>query len=133
MGHDLYPTPAFEALGGRYASVNELLACSDVVSLHLPLTPETNHLVNAATLARMKPGAMLVNTSRGKLIDTASVIAALKTGRLGGLAIDVYEEEEGVFFEDLSGQVLQDDELARVLQVNVTGNFNVLRAAGRIP
>jgi D-lactate dehydrogenase len=63
----------------------------------------------------MKPRAMLVNTSRGKLIDTAAVIAALKTGRLGGLAIDVYEEEEGVFFEDLSGQVLQDDELARLL------------------
>jgi len=80
-----------------------------------PSTTDTNQLINPATLARMKPGAMLINTSRGKLIDTAAVIAALKSGQLGGLAIDVYEEEEGVFFEDLSGQVLQDDELARLL------------------
>jgi D-lactate dehydrogenase len=116
VAHDPFPQADWAtAHGVEYLPLDELLAASDIVSLHLPLTPETHHLVNAATLARMKPGAMLVNTSRGKLIDTASVIAALKTGRLGGLAIDVYEEEEGVFFEDLSGQVLQDDELARLL------------------
>jgi D-lactate dehydrogenase len=116
VAHDPFPQADWAAAHGiEYLPLDELLAASDIVSLHLPLTPETHHLVSAATLARMKPGAMLVNTSRGKLIDTASVIAALKTGRLGGLAIDVYEEEEGVFFEDLSGQVLQDDELARLL------------------
>ena len=116
VAHDPFPQADWAAAHGvEYLPLDELLAASDIVSLHLPLTPETHHLVNAATLARMKPGAMLVNTSRGKLIDTASVIVALKTGRLGGLAIDVYEEEEGVFFEDLSGQVLQDDELARLL------------------
>lgn len=116
VAHDPFPQADWAAAHGiEYLPLDDLLAASDIVSLHLPLTPETNHLVNAATLARMKSGAMLVNTSRGKLIDTAAVIAALKIGRLGGLAIDVYEEEEGVFFEDLSGQVLQDDELARLL------------------
>ena len=81
----------------------------------LPLTPATHHLLNADSIARLKPGAMVVNTSRGKLIDTKAVIASLKRGHLGGLAIDVYEEEEGIFFEDLSGEVLQDDELSRLL------------------
>ncbi len=116
VAHDPFPQADWATAHGiEYLPLDDLLAASDIVSLHLPLTPQTHHLVNATTLARMKPGAMLVNTSRGKLIDTAAVIAALKTGRLGGLAIDVYEEEEGVFFEDLSGQVLQDDELARLL------------------
>jgi D-lactate dehydrogenase len=116
VAHDPFPQADWAAAHGvEYLPLDELLAASDIVSLHLPLTPETHHLVNAATLARMKPGAMLVNTSRGKLIDTASVIAALKTGRLGGLAIDVYEEEEGMCFEDLSNQVLQDDEFSRLL------------------
>lgn len=116
VAHDLFPQADWAAAHGiEYLPLDDLLAASDIVSLHLPLTPETHQLMTTATLARMKPGAMLVNTSRGKLIDTAAVIAALKAGRLGGLAIDVYEEEEGVFFEDLSGQVLQDDELARLL------------------
>lgn len=98
-----------------YLPLPELLAASDIVSLHVPLSPETHHLINAISVGLMKPGAMLVNTSRGKLIDTTAVIGALKSGRLGGLAIDVYEEEEGVFFEDLSGKVLQDDELSLLL------------------
>jgi len=116
VAHDPYPLADWATAHGiEYVPLDDVLAASDIVSLHLPLTPETHHLVNAATLARMKPGAMLVNTSRGKLIDTAAAITALKSGQLGGLAIDVYEEEEGVFFEDLSGQVLQDDELARLL------------------
>lgn len=101
--------------GIEYLSFDELLAMSDIVSLHAPLTPATHHLLDATTIARLKPGAMLVNMSRGKLIDTTAAIAALKRGHLGGLAIDVYEEEEGIFFEDLSGQVLQDDELSRLL------------------
>jgi D-lactate dehydrogenase len=86
-----------------------------VVSLHLPLTPQTNHLLNADSIALMKRGAYLVNTSRGKLVDTAAIIQALKSGHLGGVALDVYEEEEGIFFEDHSGDVLQDDALSRLL------------------
>lgn len=112
------PAPSADwaaAHGVRYMPCNELLATSDIVSLHMPLTPATHHLLNATTIGMMKPGAVLVNTSRGKLIDTAAVIDALKRGHLGGLAIDVYEEEEGIFFEDLSDQVLQDDELSRLL------------------
>jgi D-lactate dehydrogenase len=116
VAHDPFPQDEWVAEQGiTYLSLPELLAASDIVSLHLPLSPETHHLIDVESLALMKPGAMLVNTSRGKLIDTKAVITALKSGHLGGLAIDVYEEEEGVFFEDLSGQVLQDDELARLL------------------
>ncbi len=101
--------------GIGYSDFDTLLSASDILSLHLPLSPQTYHLLDQKTLARMKPGAYLVNTSRGKLIDTTALIEALKRGHLGGVALDVYEEEEGIFFEDLSGQVLQDDELSRLL------------------
>ncbi len=101
--------------GVTYTDFDALLARSDIVSLHLPLTPQTHYLLNAATFARMKPGALLLNTSRGKLVETTALIESLKEGRLGGVALDVYEEEEGVFFEDHSGEVLQDDELSRLL------------------
>lgn len=112
------PTPPTDwgaAHGVEFATFAEVLSASDILSLHVPLTPETHHLIDADSVARLKPGAMIVNTSRGKLIDTTAVIDALKRGHLGGLAIDVYEEEEGIFFEDLSGQILQDDELSRLL------------------
>lgn len=116
LAFDPYPSASWAAeLGVRYVDFATLLASSNIVSLHLPLTPETHHLINAATLARMKPGAFLLNTSRGKLIDTTAMIESLKSGQLGGVALDVYEEEEGVFFEDRSGEVLQDDELSRLL------------------
>jgi D-lactate dehydrogenase len=98
-----------------YKTFNELLAASDIISLHLPLTPETFHLLNAETIPRMRNGVYIVNTSRGKLIATTALIEGLKAGRIGGVALDVYEEEEGIFFEDLSGQVLLDDELSRLL------------------
>ena len=101
--------------GIRYVKLPELLAASDIVSLHLPLLPETKHLINATTLAQMKRGVLLINTSRGKLIETGALIQALKSGQVGGVALDVYEEEEGIFFEGLSGQVLQDDQLSRLL------------------
>ena len=126
VAHDPFPATDWAAAHGvDYLQLEEVLATSDIVSLHLPLTPETHHLLNADTVSLLKPNAMVVNTSRGKLIDTTAVIEALKSGRLGGLAIDVYEEEEGIFFEDLSDQVLQDDELSRLLvfpNVLVTAN-----------
>lgn len=116
VAYDPFPMTDWAATRDiEYLPLESVLAASDILSLHTPLTPETHHLINAETLRLCKPGAMLVNTSRGKLIDTTAVIDALKAGRLGGLAIDVYEEEEGIFFEDLSDQVLQDDELSRLL------------------
>jgi D-lactate dehydrogenase len=116
IAYDPFPDAAWAAANEvEYAAFDALLARSDVVTLHLPLTPETHHLLNADTLSRMKPGAYVVNTSRGKLIDTTALIQHLKTGRLGGVALDVYEEEEGLFFEDHSGEILQDDELNLLL------------------
>jgi D-lactate dehydrogenase len=116
LAYDPFPVPDWAATHGvRYVDFDTLLAASDVVSLHVPLLPETRQLLNEQTLARMKPGVFIVNTSRGKLIDTSALIAALKAGQVGGVALDVYEEEEGIFFEDLSGQVLHDDELSLLL------------------
>ena len=116
MAHDPFPAPDWaKAHGIRYTDFDTLLAASDILSLHLPLLPDTLHLLNAQTIARMKPGVFIVNTSRGKLIDTTALIAALKSGHIGGVALDVYEEEEGIFFQDLSGQVLLDDELSHLL------------------
>lgn len=114
----LDPNPDFawaEACGVSYVALDELAARSDVISLHAPLNPATHHLVNADLLSKMKRGVVLVNVSRGGLIHTKALISALKSGHISGVALDVYEEEEGVFFEDLSNQVLQDDELARLL------------------
>lgn len=99
---------------GSYAAFPRLLESSNIVSLHLPLTPDSHHLLNRSTMALMKHGAYLINTSRGKLVDTTALLEGLKSGRLGGVALDVYEEE-GVFFEDLSLQVLPDDELNLLL------------------
>ena len=116
VAYDPSPQPEWALPRGiEYLPFNDVLAASDILSLHVPLTAETHHLVDATTVARLKPGAIIVNTSRGKLIDTTAVIDALKHGHLGGLAIDVYEEEEGMFFEDLSDTVLQDDEFSRLL------------------
>ncbi|MCC8180018.1 MAG: 2-hydroxyacid dehydrogenase [Planctomycetes bacterium] len=98
-----------------YVELDELLAKSDIVSLHCPLTPESYHLMNMKTLWLMKKGAMLINTSRGALVDATAAIAALKTGQLGYLGLDVYEEEADLFFEDLSDSILQDDLFARLL------------------
>lgn len=125
LAHDPRPDPGCVAAGVRYVPMAELLRDSDVVSLHCPLTPATRHLIGAAALATIKPGAMLLNTSRGAVVETAAVIAALKDGRLGSLGIDVYEEEADLFFRDLSDEVIHDDVFARLLtfpNVLVTGH-----------
>jgi D-lactate dehydrogenase len=111
--NDVHPNDAL-ASTGTYVDLDTLLAESDVISLHCPLTPETNHLINHETLAKTKPGVMLINTSRGALIDAAAAIDALKTGQLGFLGLDVYEEESDLFFRDLSDRVIQDDIFARL-------------------
>lgn len=116
LAYDPHPDTAWAAQQGvDYVEARVLAARSDIISLHVPLTPETRHLIRRETIELMKPGVILINVSRGALVDTTALIAALKRGHLGGVAMDVYEEEEGIFFEDLSGQVLQDDELARLL------------------
>ena len=125
LGADPQPNPECLALGLRYVELPELLAGSDIVSLHCPLTPRTHHLIDAAALARMRTGAMLLNTSRGAIVDTRALIAALKARTLGSLGLDVYEEEADLFFRDLSGEVLDDDVFARLLtfpNVLITGH-----------
>ncbi len=109
LAYDVHPNPACVELGARYLPLTEVLSQSDIVSLHCPLLPETRHLINATSLEALKSGAMLINTSRGGLVDTAAVITAIKSGRVGALGIDVYEQEEGLFFEDLSDTIIQDD------------------------
>ncbi|CAI4216146.1 unnamed protein product [Parascedosporium putredinis] len=111
---DPFPNPAFEEYG-EYLELDDLLARSDLVSLHCPLMEQTHHIINQRTLALMKEDAMLVNTSRGGLIDTSAVIAALKSQKLGGLALDVYEGEGKLFYNDHSHEILDDDGLARLL------------------
>ncbi|MGF6273098.1 D-lactate dehydrogenase [Massilia sp. UYP11] len=137
VAYDPCPNPAFEALGGRYIGVDELLACSDVVSLHCPLLEATHHIVDAAALARVKRGCLLVNTGRGGLVDTEAAVQALKTGQLGGLAIDVYEQEASLFFQDLSSTIITDDVIQRLVSfpnVIVTGHqaFFTVEAIGQI-
>lgn len=116
LAFDKFPSLEWaQKFGVEYTDPRTLARSSEVVSLHTPLTPETHHIIRRETLELMKPGAILINVSRGALIETKALIGALKCGRLGGVGLDVYEEEEGVFFEDLSGRILQDDDLARLL------------------
>ena len=114
LAHDVHPHPDLVSAGVVYAALDDVLAQADILSLHCPLLPETTHLINARTLARMKQGVMLINTSRGRLIDTQAVIDAVKTGRVGAVGLDVYEEEEGIFFEDWSSRIVTDDVLMRL-------------------
>ncbi len=115
LAHDPVESDECRSLGVDYVALDELFRRADIVALHCPLTPATHHLVDAAAIATMKPGVMLINTSRGGLVDTAAVIDGLKSGRLGHVGLDVYEEEAGVFFEDLSDRVVADDDLMRLL------------------
>ena len=117
LAYDPFPNHEWATQTGvEYTeAVSVLLRNSDVISLHTPLTPETEYTIRAETIELMRPGSILINVSRGALVDTKALIEALKSGRLAGVGLDVYEEEEGIFFEDLSGAVLHDDELARLL------------------
>ena len=112
LAFDLFPEKESEV---TYVPLDELFSNSDIISLHVPLTPETSHLISHEALEKMKKGVMLINTGRGMLIDTKALITGLKSGHIGYAGLDVYEEEEKFFFRDLSDQVIQDDTLARLL------------------
>ncbi|WP_180900439.1 2-hydroxyacid dehydrogenase [Martelella soudanensis] len=125
LAFDPYPSDEAVALGARYVGKDELLEKSEILTLHCPLTPETRHFIDEGAIASMKRCRMLVNTSRGGVIDTHAVIEGLKSGRIGALALDVYEEEEDLFFRDLSSTVIRDDVFARLLtfpNVLITGH-----------
>lgn len=137
LAHDPFPNEACQKRGVEYTALADLYAASRIITLHCPLTPETYHLIDAKALAQMQSGVMLINTGRGALIDTQAVIAALKSGKIGTLGLDVYEEEADLFFEDLSGRVIQDDVFSRLLtfpNVLITGHqgFFTQEAMARI-
>ena len=114
LAYDMYPNPA---LGDIYVPLETLFAESDIISLHCPLTEQTHHLVNARTIAQMKKGVMIVNTSRGALIDAEALLEGIKARQVGGACLDVYEEEADLFFRDYSGHILSDDVLARLISM----------------
>lgn len=119
LAFDAYPDADLaERVGFEYVELDALLGRSDVVSLHAPLNPDTYHLIDAERIGRMKPGAMLINTSRGGLVDAGALIDALKSGQIGAAGLDVYEEESEYFFEDRSDRVITDDLLARLITFN---------------
>ena len=125
IANDLYENPEFKALGVRYKSLDEIFTESDVISLHCPLTKDTHHLIDASAFSMMKDGVMLINTGRGAIIDSVAAINAIKSGKLGFLGIDVYEQEDDLFFEDRSNAVIDDDTLQILLSfpnVLITGH-----------
>ncbi len=125
VAHDPRPDQSCIELGVEYMDLSSLLAASDIVTLQCPLTPQTYHLINDEAVALMKPGVMLINTSRGAVIDTHAIIRGLKSGRIGSLGLDVYEEESELFFEDLSDRIIPDDVFSRLLtfpNVLITGH-----------
>ena len=125
LAYDPYPNETLLKRGVRYVEIPELLATSDIISLHCPLLPATHHIIDAEAVAQMKPGAMLINTSRGGLVETQAVVDGLKREQIGALGLDVYEEEGDLFFENLSDRVIQDDVFTRLLtfpNVLITGH-----------
>jgi len=125
LGHDLFENPQCLSLGMKYVDLDTLLSQSLITSLHIPLTPKTYHLINAASLQKMKNSAILINTSRGALIDTKALVDALKAKRLGGAGLDVYEEETALYFRNFSDEIITDDLFSRLLtfpNVIVTGH-----------
>lgn len=129
VAFDPYPDPAVEDMGIDYLPWEAFLSRADLISLHCPLTPETHNMIDQKAIELMKPGVMLINTSRGAIIDTQAVIHGLKTGRIGNLGLDVYEQEENLFFQDLSDEVIQDDVFQRLQtfpNVLITGHQGFL-------
>ena len=125
LAHDVQENPDCRDIGVSYVPLDELIRESDIISLHCPLIPATAHIINEAAIDAMRPGVMLINTSRGGLVDTQAVIRGLKSGKIGHLGLDVYEEEDELFFEDLSADVIQDDTFMRLLtfpNVLITGH-----------
>lgn len=125
LAHDVQVPEAALAMGVAFPGLDQVYAQSDILSLHCPLTPQTFHLINRESIAKMKKGVMLINTSRGALIDTQAVIEGLKKQQIGHLGLDVYEEEGDLFFEDQSDSVIQDDVFMRLLSFNnvlITGH-----------
>lgn len=114
VAYDKFPNEKLKKAGVEYLELHELYAQSDIISLHSPLTHETYHIINEYAISAMKDGVMIINTSRGPLIDTSAVIEGLKRGKVGYLGLDVYEEEEELFFEDFSEKVIQDDMFVRL-------------------
>lgn len=112
LAYDKYPNPE---LGLEYVPLEVLFEQADILSLHCPLTEETKHLINAQSIAQMKDGVVIVNTSRGALVNTEDLIAGIKSGKVGAAALDVYEEEGDLFYEDFSGHIVQDDKLVRLI------------------
>ncbi len=125
LAYDPFPNEALEKVGVKYQSLEEVMAVADIISLHCPLNDENRFMINAETLKQTKKGVMIINTSRGALLDTKAVIEALKSQQVSSLAIDVYEQEESLFFKDLSGSIIEDDEIQRLISfpnVLVTGH-----------
>ncbi|MCB0021317.1 MAG: 2-hydroxyacid dehydrogenase, partial [Anaerolineales bacterium] len=125
LAYDVHPQPAVVAAGATYVDLETVLFESDIVTLHCPLLPDTHHLISAKRIERMRPGVMIINTSRGGLVDARAVIDGLKSRKIGALGLDVYEEEADLFFEDRSNDLLQDDVFARLTtfpNVLVTGH-----------
>ncbi len=114
LAYDIYPD---EILGIKYASLDEIFKESDIISLHCPLTKENYHLIDAESIKKMKKGAIIINTSRGSLIDAEALLEGIKEKKLGGACLDVYEEESDLFFEDNSGHIVHDDILARLISM----------------
>ncbi|GAB6056917.1 2-hydroxyacid dehydrogenase [Desulfonatronum parangueonense] len=125
LGYSPHPREECQALGMKYVQLDELFERSHIISLHCPLTPQTRHLINGEAISKMRKGVMIINTSRGAIVDTRALINGLKSGKIGSVGLDVYEEEADLFFEDLSDEVIQDDVFARLLtfpNVLITGH-----------
>ncbi|QDP00151.1 2-hydroxyacid dehydrogenase [Thalassotalea sp. PS06] len=123
--YDPYPNPDLQTLGAKYVTLDDLFSQSDIISLHCPLTPDTKHIIDSEALAKMKTGVVIINTSRGGLVDSNAIIGGLKSRKIGFLGLDVYELESELFFEDLSDDIVQDDIFTRLLtfpNVFITGH-----------
>ena len=117
LAYDKYPAADFERQGARYVTLSELFKNSDVVSLHCPLTEESYHIIDAEAIEKCKRGVVILNTSRGALVDAEALLAGIKSRKIGAACLDVYEEESDFFFEDFSGHIVDDDVLARLISM----------------